>query len=160
MRFADVMTTQSGDVCKNGGTSTVSKGIEVIDLFIFLLMNPNLSVYLLTSICPPPLPPSPLPLPPNQVGHIFHLGTKYSSALGAIVKGVDNVARPMDMGCYGIGVSRLLAAIVELVCEYTHIHTCINKLTYIHTHTHPRQARLHTHTPKRTLCLFFILFYF
>jgi len=49
-----------------------------------------------------------------EIGHIFHLGTKYSSALGAIVKGPDTKPHPMDMGCYGIGVSRLMAAIVEL----------------------------------------------
>lgn len=48
-----------------------------------------------------------------EIGHIFKLGTRYSEKLGATV--LDNNGRsiPMIMGCYGIGVSRLLSAIVE-----------------------------------------------
>lgn len=48
-----------------------------------------------------------------EVGHIFKLGTKYSEALGATYLAADGQERPMIMGCYGIGVSRLLAAVVE-----------------------------------------------
>ncbi len=48
-----------------------------------------------------------------EVGHVFKLGTKYSSKLGANF--LDNQGRqgPVIMGCYGIGVSRLISAIIE-----------------------------------------------
>jgi prolyl-tRNA synthetase len=46
-------------------------------------------------------------------GHIFILGTHYSQKMGATYLGEDGTAHPIVMGCYGIGVSRLLATIVE-----------------------------------------------
>lgn len=48
-----------------------------------------------------------------EVGHIFKLGTKYSEALEALVQDETGHQCPMIMGCYGIGVSRMMAAIVE-----------------------------------------------
>ncbi|WP_181706870.1 proline--tRNA ligase [Chthonobacter rhizosphaerae] len=48
-----------------------------------------------------------------EVGHIFYFGTKYSDAMGAKVAGPDGVERPVHMGSYGVGVSRLLGAIIE-----------------------------------------------
>jgi len=48
-----------------------------------------------------------------EVGHIFHFGTKYSEPMKAIVTGPDGVDRPVQMGSYGIGPSRLVAAIIE-----------------------------------------------
>jgi len=48
-----------------------------------------------------------------EVGHIFKLGTKYSSILGANFLDRDGKLKPMIMGCYGIGVSRLMAAVIE-----------------------------------------------
>jgi prolyl-tRNA synthetase len=48
-----------------------------------------------------------------EVGHIFQLGTKYSSALNAVVLGEDGKSHVMPMGCYGIGVSRIVAAAIE-----------------------------------------------
>ncbi len=48
-----------------------------------------------------------------ELAHIFKLGTKYSEALGALVQDENGEQRPMVMGCYGIGVSRMIAAIVE-----------------------------------------------
>ncbi len=48
-----------------------------------------------------------------EVGHIFKLGTKYSEAMGARFLDAAGEDRPMVMGCYGIGVSRTLAAAVE-----------------------------------------------
>ncbi|MGC8868793.1 MAG: proline--tRNA ligase [Sulfurihydrogenibium sp.] len=48
-----------------------------------------------------------------EVGHIFLLGTKYSSAMKAYFTDKDGKEKPIVMGCYGIGVSRLMAAIVE-----------------------------------------------
>ena len=48
-----------------------------------------------------------------EVGHIFQLGTRYSEPLGATFLDKDGKAKPFVMGTYGIGVSRLLAAIVE-----------------------------------------------
>jgi prolyl-tRNA synthetase len=48
-----------------------------------------------------------------ELGHIFQLGTKYSQAQQAHFLDEDGKQRPMIMGCYGIGVSRVIAAIVE-----------------------------------------------
>lgn len=48
-----------------------------------------------------------------EVGHIFKLGTKYSSILEANFVDADGKVKPIIMGCYGIGVSRLISAIVE-----------------------------------------------
>ena len=48
-----------------------------------------------------------------EVGQVFKLGTKYSEAMGATFKDENQEDHPMVMGCYGIGVSRTLAAVVE-----------------------------------------------
>ena len=48
-----------------------------------------------------------------EVGQIFYFGTKYSEALGAEVQGPDGKKTPVHMGSHGIGVSRLLGAIIE-----------------------------------------------
>lgn len=48
-----------------------------------------------------------------EVGQVFKLGTKYSEAMGAYYKDENQKDQPIVMGCYGIGVSRTLAAIVE-----------------------------------------------
>jgi prolyl-tRNA synthetase len=49
----------------------------------------------------------------SEMGHIFKLGTKYSELFDATFLDAEGVARPMLMGCYGIGISRLLGIIVE-----------------------------------------------
>lgn len=48
-----------------------------------------------------------------EVGHIFQLGTKYSAAMNATVLNENGKAVPMPMGCYGIGVTRIVAAAIE-----------------------------------------------
>ena len=48
-----------------------------------------------------------------EVGHVFYFGTKYSVPLGAYVMGPDGKQIPVEMGSYGIGISRLVAAIIE-----------------------------------------------
>ena len=48
-----------------------------------------------------------------EVGHIFHFGTKYSKPMRAVVAGPDGAEHPVHMGSYGIGPSRLVAAIIE-----------------------------------------------
>jgi len=48
-----------------------------------------------------------------EVGHIFYFGTKYSAPMKAVVTGPDGVERPVHMGSYGIGPTRLVAAIIE-----------------------------------------------
>ncbi|UWQ17204.1 proline--tRNA ligase [Jannaschia sp. M317] len=48
-----------------------------------------------------------------EVGQIFYFGTKYSDAMGATVQGPDGKPTPVHMGSHGIGVSRLLGAIIE-----------------------------------------------
>jgi prolyl-tRNA synthetase len=65
--------------------------------------------------------PKNCPVPPEQlkhakgieVGHIFYFGTKYSAAMGAKVTGPDGNEITVEMGSYGIGVSRLVGAIIE-----------------------------------------------
>jgi len=49
-----------------------------------------------------------------EVGHIFKLGTKYSDAMGLVVLNADQKKQSVIMGCYGIGVSRTMAACVEM----------------------------------------------
>lgn len=49
----------------------------------------------------------------TEVGHIFKLGTKYSEAMKANFIGEDGKEKPFVMGCYGIGVTRTLASIIE-----------------------------------------------
>ncbi len=48
-----------------------------------------------------------------EVGHIFQLGTAYSEAMNAVVLGEDGKSHIMPMGCYGIGISRIVAAAIE-----------------------------------------------
>jgi prolyl-tRNA synthetase len=48
-----------------------------------------------------------------EVGHIFQLGAKYSASMGAKVLDQNGREQPMLMGCYGIGVSRIVAAAIE-----------------------------------------------
>ncbi|MAG59518.1 hypothetical protein CMO96_01885 [Candidatus Woesebacteria bacterium] len=48
-----------------------------------------------------------------EVGHVFALGTKYSEKMGATFADKDGKKKPVEMGCYGIGIGRLMATIVE-----------------------------------------------
>jgi len=48
-----------------------------------------------------------------EVGHIFYFGTKYSAPMKALVTGPDGKDAPVQMGSYGVGVSRLVGAIIE-----------------------------------------------
>lgn len=48
-----------------------------------------------------------------EVGHIFYFGTKYSAPMGAVVTGPDGQPVTVEMGSYGIGVSRVVAALIE-----------------------------------------------
>ncbi len=48
-----------------------------------------------------------------EVGHIFKLGTKYSQAIQANFSDAKGQLKPVIMGCYGIGVSRLISAVIE-----------------------------------------------
>lgn len=51
--------------------------------------------------------------PAIEVGHVFKLGTKYSEALAARFLDAEEQLRPIIMGCYGIGINRILAALIE-----------------------------------------------
>jgi prolyl-tRNA synthetase len=53
-------------------------------------------------------------MPAIELGHIFQLGTKYSAALDALYLDVNGQRKPLIMGCYGIGVSRVMAAVIEV----------------------------------------------
>ena len=65
--------------------------------------------------------PKMCPVPPErlkhargiEVGHVFYFGTKYSKAMGATVTGPNGESVAVEMGSYGIGVSRLVGAIIE-----------------------------------------------
>ena len=65
--------------------------------------------------------PAKCPVPANElvtargieVGHIFNFGTKYSKPMGAVVSLADGGSVPLEMGSYGIGVSRLVGALIE-----------------------------------------------
>lgn len=48
-----------------------------------------------------------------EVGHVFFLGTTYSAAMNAVFVDADGQSRPFQMGCYGIGITRLLGAAIE-----------------------------------------------
>ncbi|MBI4974781.1 MAG: proline--tRNA ligase, partial [Candidatus Omnitrophica bacterium] len=48
-----------------------------------------------------------------EIGHTFKLGTKYSQALGAFFLDKDGKEKPIVMGCYGIGVNRIMASLIE-----------------------------------------------
>jgi prolyl-tRNA synthetase len=48
-----------------------------------------------------------------EVGHVFYLGTKYSTAMNAAYLDENGKPRLMEMGCYGIGVTRILGAAIE-----------------------------------------------
>ncbi|MFN8544288.1 MAG: proline--tRNA ligase [Candidatus Binatia bacterium] len=48
-----------------------------------------------------------------EVGQVFYLGTRYSAAMGATFLGADGAARAIEMGCYGIGITRTVAAAIE-----------------------------------------------
>ena len=50
-----------------------------------------------------------------EIGHIFKLGTRFTEAFGANYLDQDGAARPIVMGSYGIGVSRAVAAIADLL---------------------------------------------
>jgi len=48
-----------------------------------------------------------------EIGHVFKLGTKYSDALGATFLDKDGRSQPLIMGCYGIGLNRIVASAIE-----------------------------------------------
>ena len=48
-----------------------------------------------------------------EVGHVFYLGTKYSKSMGATFLNTDGKALPFEMGCYGIGITRIVSAAIE-----------------------------------------------
>eukprot|EP01036_Dinobryon_divergens_P017035 gene17035-23117_t len=48
-----------------------------------------------------------------EVGHVFYLGTKYSRAMNATFLDETGKPQPLEMGCYGIGVTRILGAAIE-----------------------------------------------
>ncbi|HEX9996108.1 MAG TPA: His/Gly/Thr/Pro-type tRNA ligase C-terminal domain-containing protein, partial [Abditibacterium sp.] len=52
-----------------------------------------------------------------EIGHVFKLGNKYSKAMGASFLDQNGKSQILEMGCYGIGVSRIMAAVVEANCD-------------------------------------------
>ncbi|WP_135228912.1 proline--tRNA ligase [Deinococcus fonticola] len=52
-----------------------------------------------------------------EMGHVFKLGTKYSAAMNATFTDANNLDRPFQMGCYGLGVTRLAQAVAEQLAD-------------------------------------------
>ena len=52
-----------------------------------------------------------------EVGNIFQLGTKYSESMNCTYLDENGKSKPMIMGCYGIGVGRAMAAVIEYSCD-------------------------------------------
>lgn len=52
-----------------------------------------------------------------EIGHTFHLGTRYSAPLSANILNAQNQTQPISMGCHGIGVSRLIGTIASLLAD-------------------------------------------
>ncbi|QFT88901.1 Proline--tRNA ligase [Bacillus sp. THAF10] len=78
-----------------------------------------------------------------EVGHIFKLGTRYSEAMGATFLDDNGRSQPMIMGCYGIGVSRVLAAVVEQYHDDNGI-VWPKAVTPYHAHVIPVNAKNET----------------
>ena len=86
-----------------------------------------------------------------EVGQIFKLGTKYSQAMGATFMDEDGKEKPFIMGCYGVGVSRSLAAAVEQCHDENGIvwpvgiapaHVCVIPLTVNDDLVHPAAEKI------------------
>ncbi|MBM3847133.1 MAG: proline--tRNA ligase [Verrucomicrobia bacterium] len=65
-----------------------------------------------------------------EVGHVFKLGTKYSEKMGATYLAEDGQRRPCVMGCYGIGVTRTLQAVIEQCNDKDGIRWPLNVAPY------------------------------
>jgi prolyl-tRNA synthetase len=78
-----------------------------------------------------------------EVGHVFKLGTFLSEKLGAIFINAEGASRPIVMGCYGIGLDRLLAAAIEMNHDDKGIIWPISIAPY-----HIYLCALHTEDPK------------
>jgi len=74
---------------------------------------PDCNKYSRSESCPSCKKSGLSPIKTMEVGHIFKLGTKYSQPLKAYFLDEKGKNRPLEMGCYGIGVSRIIAAIIE-----------------------------------------------
>jgi prolyl-tRNA synthetase len=99
---ADSVTCQAGEQCPPTLT-TVSP---------FLLTKPETD-----SPCPSCGAQALSFTPTVEIGHTFHLGTRYSKPLAAQVQTEQNEVQDIQMGCHGIGVSRLLGTIASLLAD-------------------------------------------
>ncbi|CAL8081050.1 unnamed protein product [Orchesella dallaii] len=75
-----------------------------------------------------------------EVGHSFLLGTKYTKPLAAIYINKENKKIPLEMGCYGLGVSRLLAASVEVKSSSDEIRWPLRIAPYLVSIIPPKQG--------------------
>ena len=93
-----------------------------------------------------------------EVGQIFYLGKKYSESLGATYLDAEGRERPIEMGCYGIGISRLVAAAIEQNHDTNGIiwpfsiapfHVLLLPINYQDKATHEAVNRLYQDLQKR-----------
>ncbi|MDR2832570.1 MAG: proline--tRNA ligase [Streptococcaceae bacterium] len=75
-----------------------------------------------------------------EIGHIFKLGTKYSEAMNATVLDENGRSIPIIMGCYGIGVSRMLSAITEQIADENGL-TWPTEIAPFHVHVIPANVK-------------------
>jgi prolyl-tRNA synthetase len=93
-----------------------------------------------------------------EVGQVFYLGKKYSESMGATYLDAEGRERSIEMGCYGIGISRLVAAAIEQNHDASGIiwpvaiapfHVLILPINYKDTATHEAVDRLYQDLQKR-----------
>jgi prolyl-tRNA synthetase len=94
-------------LCENGDDKIAKCGSCGFNSNVELLPDPN------TTICPKCSSGNLTFSQGIEVGHVFYLGKKYSEVLNASFMEPDGSRKFAEMGCYGIGISRLMAAIVE-----------------------------------------------
>ena len=81
-----------------------------------------------------------------EVGHIFYFGTKYSEPMGLTVAGPDGKPVVPHMGSYGIGVSRLVGAIIEAVARRGRHHLAGQRRALEGRPAQPQERRCRTAT--------------
>ena len=108
MEFKLIIITVPGTVVLPTGTTDTRENLQLSNLLGVVLWKKR--KHLKRRL----LPKSQLKISKGiEVGHIFYFGTKYSEKLGAFVLDEKGEINNIEMGSYGIGISRLVAAVIE-----------------------------------------------
>ncbi|XP_032667580.1 probable proline--tRNA ligase, mitochondrial [Odontomachus brunneus] len=92
-----------------------------------------------------------------EIGHTFLLDTKYSQPLKAVYYTKDNKVQPMAMGCFGLGLSRILALVVEILSTNDEIRWPVKLAPYTACIIPPKTGSKEEHTSTYVEQLFEIL---